>query len=225
MRLVITILTLLLWAGCIWSQSSFEVQSGNAYKVLGQLRDCGTPTTTWGTPASQSSAFSFGRGVFGEWCEASQSTITRQDESVAMFRFDTSSIPDNATITAASISMYGSYAQSPGFGTVLVTAGYCPVTSWPTNCVPTGGVNVAEANTLAFSTGTIWRTVNLTTGGVSLTGYTGVRVRINTSNWNSYTTEMLIYANGPSSASNKTYLSVAYTVPGGARVIMIVDSR
>jgi len=230
----LALLTLLLWSAGLLAQTSFVVQTGNANTVRGIYQaipySCSSLETTWNTPGLAVTSTSYiSIETYAGFCQPDFTPFNGVAADVALFRFDTSAIPDNATVTAASINIYGTAPLPSSFGGLRLYASYCAVASWPSSCAPTGYPNSTGAYYISnWSTSASWKSVPLgSLTSVSKTGYTGIQLRLygTTLNWPGYQQYLAMSFNGPSAASNKTYLSVTYTVPGGPKVIMIVDSE
>ena len=211
-----------------------SVESGNAYTVRGIYQaiafNCSSFESTWNTPGFAVTTTGYvSIETYAGYCQPDYTPFNGVAADVALFRFDTSSIPDNATVTAASINIYGTAPLPSSFGGLRLYASYCAVTSWPSSCAPTGYPNSTGTYSIStWSTSAAWKSVPLgSLTSVSKTGFTGIQLRLygTTLSWPGYQQYYSMPFSGPSASSNRTYLSVTYTVPGGARVIMIVDSE
>jgi hypothetical protein len=230
----LALLATLLWPACLLAQTSFVVQTGNANTVRGIYQaipyNCSSLETTWNTPGLAVTSTSYiSIETYAGYCQPDFVPFNGVAADVALFRFDTSAIPDNATVTAASINIYGTAPLPSSFGGLRLYASYCAVASWPASCAPNGYPNSTGTYYISsWSTGASWKSVPLgSLTSVSMTGYTGIQLRLygTTLNWPGYQLTHSMPFNGPSASSNKTYLSVTYTVPGGPKVMMIVDSE
>lgn len=159
--------------------------------------DAGTPTTnTAGTAASI--ARDFGGGIY---------VVT-----VVLLRFDTSSIPDGATILSANLKLYCTARQDANGGGVQ--GEYYATANWPIDTgdytsvvsdsafaeLPVFSLLLAAYNTFALKTPNT---------SISKTGYTGFRIHLRTTNpptgLNQATFEMM-------DGTNKPVLEVTYQV-------------
>ncbi|MRR52666.1 MAG: hypothetical protein EG825_17480 [Rhodocyclaceae bacterium] len=229
-----TLLAIVLWPSCLLAQTSFVVETGNGYTARGLYQaipyNCFSFETTWNTPGTAVTTTGYITiETYSGYCQPDYTPFNGVAADVALFRFDTSAIPDNATVTAASINIYGTAPLASSFGGLRLYASYCAVTSWPSSCAPTGYPNSTGTYYISsWSTSASWKSVPLEgLASISKTGYTGIQLRLygTTLSWPGYQQSHSMPFNGPSASSNKSYLSVTYTVPGGARVIMIVDSE
>lgn len=141
---------------------------------------------------------------------------------LSLVRFNTAALPDNATVTAAALKLYvytKVTADSREFRCEYYTA-------WPIDAAdyatyPTPGNN-AHAGTAIFAltadTYNSFALINL--GNISKTGYTGFRCNVSGSTPSG---ENLVQVYSWDAGSNRPVLEVTYTLPSGARVIVVLE--
>jgi hypothetical protein len=135
------------------------------------------------------------------------------------FKFDTSPIPDNATITAAQLYLYLNSITNPESRTLAIEW-YNP-NNWSGPQVyqqtPVSG-NILSSWTPSVG----WNGVGLDSSNISKTGYTAIR--ISASSTSPTPTQLNSWTFGAPGWSNPPYIEVTYTLPPSAVQIIVVTS-
>ncbi len=133
---------------------------------------------------------------------------------VSCVRFDTSSVPDNATVTAASLALYCGSKSDNATSNYSVVADYYDFGGSPTvpgDWIETASPSIWTAVDLGSVTANAINTFTLTNlTGISKTGYTGIRITFS-AGAPTGTNELSIASY--EDANQEPRLTVTYTVP------------
>ena len=136
------------------------------------------------------------------------------------FKFDTSPIPDNATITAAQLYLYLNSITNPESRTLAIEW-YNP-NNWSGEQVyqqtPVSGSILSSWTPQSM----VWNGVLLDPSNISKTGYTAIR--ISASSTSPTPTQLNSWTFGAPGWGNPPYIEVTYTVPPSAVQVIVVTS-
>lgn len=139
-----------------------------------------------------------------------------------MVRFDTSALPDDATVTAATLKLYATTLQDTDDRNFQCEY----YTGWPigTEDYTTSPGNDAHSGTpLDSLTLNIYNSFSLSNlGSISKTGYTGFRCSISGGQPTGLNHALFAAYDG---GSNLPWLQITYTMPGAAapRIIVVME--
>lgn len=142
-----------------------------------------------------------------------------------LFRFDTSTIDDSATVTAAVLKVYVVSVDMDGTGYQLIADYY----DFGGEATVAGDITSSDTGNIITSVGLLSLTAsavnNLTItdlSGINKTGHTGIRLKLNQDTAPTADNNYVVIASSEDAVNPAPQLEVTYTVPSGASMITVL---